>query len=331
MYKWAIKRLIQETLLKESQQVHVAEVFLGGLLKPLSEINPETNPNYVQYEFMDGVRELLVDSVPSGYVLNVVDEVSKYVARKVGLSLEEFAAVLRNTQQVRDSEIAENVGYFATVTAQILRRLGGEYDRFADSLQNNIAADNLKTEIEQNRYFIGQPGNTIVYSICTDKPWDIPFDALVIPSGDRINLQGSFAQSLKEFLGEESFGLIRVLINKTREENNQSAISPETPLLVSLPSSIKSQFPQIDISQSNHFLIFATVEALEPTVAGAFKATKAIILKIAEQGITRVVFPLLGTGKNGLSVKEVAIAMLSAIAQSLKKSPFNSIQEIINY
>lgn len=130
-----IVRLIQRTLLKESQQVHMAEVFLGGLLKPLSEINAETNPDRVQYEFMDGVRELLVDSVPSGYVLNVVDEVSKYVARKVGLSLENFAAVLRNPQQVRDSDIAGDVGYFARVTAQVLRRLGGEYTRFAEELE----------------------------------------------------------------------------------------------------------------------------------------------------------------------------------------------------
>jgi GUN4-like/AAA-like domain len=144
-----IVRLIQETLLKESQQVHVAEVFLGGLLKPLSEINPETNPNYVQYEFMDGVRELFVDSVPSGYVLNVVDKVSKYVAKKVGLSLEDFAAVLRNPQQVGDSEIAGDVGYFATATAKILRHLGGEYARFAEELESynrpelrkNVTAD----------------------------------------------------------------------------------------------------------------------------------------------------------------------------------------------
>ena len=130
-----IVRLIQRTLLKESQQVHVAEVFLGGLLRPLSEINAETNPDYVQYEFMDGVRELLVDSVPSGYVLNVVDEVSKDVAKNLGLSLEDFAAVLRNPQQVRGSEIAGDVGYFATVTAQVLRRLGGEYVKIAEELE----------------------------------------------------------------------------------------------------------------------------------------------------------------------------------------------------
>ena len=150
-----IVRLIQRTLLKESQQVHVAEVFLGGLLRPLSEINAETNPNYVQYEFMDGVRELLVDSVPSGYVLSVVDEVSKDVAKNLGLSLEDFTAVLRNPQQIMDSEIARSVGYFATVTAQVLRRLGGEYVKVAEELElnNSVKGKNLSTNISTSETF----------------------------------------------------------------------------------------------------------------------------------------------------------------------------------
>jgi Protein of unknown function (DUF1257)/EVE domain len=151
-----IVRLIQETLLKESQQVHVAEVFLGGLLKPLSEINPETNPNYVQYEFMDGVRELLADSVPSGYVLDVVDAVSKYVARKLGLSLAEFAAALRNPQQVIDGEVAEEVRYFATIAVQILKRLGGEYTKFADSLEKFNPEQSDENEEKVKQYWLLQ-------------------------------------------------------------------------------------------------------------------------------------------------------------------------------
>ena len=83
-------------MLKDSQRIHVAEVFLGRLLKPLTDIEVDTDPNYVQYDFMDGVRELLVDSEPSSYVLNVVEEVSKFIATKVSLSLKEFAAVLKN-------------------------------------------------------------------------------------------------------------------------------------------------------------------------------------------------------------------------------------------
>ncbi|RAQ41066.1 hypothetical protein B9S53_14685, partial [Arthrospira sp. O9.13F] len=59
-----VVRLIQENLLKESLPVHVAEVFLGGLLKPISEIDIDTDPELVQYDFMPGVRELLLESVP---------------------------------------------------------------------------------------------------------------------------------------------------------------------------------------------------------------------------------------------------------------------------
>ncbi|AFZ01290.1 SAV_2336 N-terminal domain-related protein [Calothrix sp. PCC 6303] len=153
-----IVRLIREAMLKDSQQVHVAEVFLGGLLKSLSEINADTNPDYVQYDFMDGVRELLVDSVPSQYVLNVVDEISKYVARKAGLSLEDFATVLRNPQQFKDSGIVEEVGYFATVTAQVLRRLGGEYAKWADEINTQLLEEDTKVLYEARLFIIGEGG-----------------------------------------------------------------------------------------------------------------------------------------------------------------------------
>ncbi|GBE90953.1 SAV_2336 N-terminal domain-related protein [Nostoc cycadae] len=166
-----IVRLIRETLLKDSQQVHVAEVFLGGLLKPLSEINADTNPDYVQYEFMDGVRELFVDSVPSQYVLNVVDEVSKYVAKKAGLSLEAFAAVLRNPRQVRDSKIVEEVGYFATVTAQVLRCLGSEYVKVAEELELDYfeSDKNLYTNISSGNALFSQ-GHACIVGVGGDLP-----------------------------------------------------------------------------------------------------------------------------------------------------------------
>ena len=168
MISLPIVRLIQETLLRESQQVHVAEVFLGGLLEPLSVMDLEANPNDVLYEFMDGVRDLLVDSVPSGYVLNVMDEVSKYVAKRVGLSLQDFAAVLRNPQAIASQENASNFEYFATVTAQILRSLGGEYEKVADELESNKQKD-IQEQLEaipniEYQYFGGcLPVDSVAY------------------------------------------------------------------------------------------------------------------------------------------------------------------------
>jgi Uncharacterized conserved protein len=324
-----IVRLIQETFLKDSLQVNVAEVFLGGLLKPLSEINAETNPDSVQYGFMDGVRELLLDSVPSDYVLNVIDEVSKYVAKKLGFSLEYFAAVLKKEQPVINTNIVEEVGYFATVTAQVLRRLGGEYAKFAEELEG----DN-----KQILNFLWQEGNTRIYSFCTDEPWTLPFDALVIPTMFKIPSNTDFTESyndflaFKNFLGEEGFSHLYIAINRAKDENKQSLISPESPLIVSLPSKIKSQFPQIDVAQSNPCFILTTlesIESLEPSVTDAFKATQSIILKIAEQGITRLVIPLVGTGHTHLSINKVVIAMLSAITESLNNLSSNPLKEII--
>ncbi len=156
-----VVRLIQETMLKDSLQVNVAEVFLGGLLKLLSEINAQTNPDYMLYEFWDGVRNFLVDSVPSTYVLTILDKVSEYVAKKAGLSLEEFTAVLKQEKVVNDSHVIESIDYFATVTAQVLRRLGGEYAEFADKLERDNQADyqtDIQTDLDSRsdvKYHLG--------------------------------------------------------------------------------------------------------------------------------------------------------------------------------
>lgn len=66
----------------------------------------------------------------------MVEEVSKFIARKVGLSLSEFAAVLRNPEEISDNKVVEQVQPFAMVTAQVLRRLGGKYAKVADEIQS---------------------------------------------------------------------------------------------------------------------------------------------------------------------------------------------------
>jgi uncharacterized protein YegL len=315
-----IVRLIQETFLKDSLQVNVAEVFLGGLLKPFSEIKVETNPDLVEYGFMDGVRELLLDSVPSDYVLNVVDEVSKYVANKLGLSVADFAAILKHEQSVTSGDMAEEIGYFATVTAQVLRRLGGQYAKFAEELDSPI---------KEPLNFLWQQGNTKIYSLCTDQPWTVPFDALVISSNYRINFAGSLAENFCNFLGASNFAKLYSSVNQAKDYNKISRITPISPLLVPLPSDIANQLFPLNADRIEPFIILATVESPEPRVLNTWKAADSIINITTKQGVKRLIITLLGTGKNGLPITKVSIAMLSAITQSLNDSSSNSIQEII--
>lgn len=161
-----VVRIIQDQLLPESRQVHVAEVFLGGLLKPLGDIGLELNSDAVQYDFWDGVRELLLKSMPTSDVVDVVEEVSKFVATRLGLSLEAFAAVLRNPQQVEEHELTSQSRPFARVTAQILRQLSGEYAQFAEELESSNQID------PQSNTTNGLSGRAVEYQVGGCLPGD---------------------------------------------------------------------------------------------------------------------------------------------------------------
>jgi nucleoside phosphorylase len=130
-----VVRIIQNELLSKSRQVHVAEVILGGLLQPLqplSEITPETNPDTIRYEFVQGVRAALIASSLRSDAVDVLMVVSKFIDRRLGRSISEFVAYLKDPKHIRDGEVLSNP--IATVTAQILKQLGGEYVRYAEQL-----------------------------------------------------------------------------------------------------------------------------------------------------------------------------------------------------
>ncbi len=130
-----VVRLIQETLLPKSRQVHVAEVFLGGLLKPLTTIAADTLPDTVQYDFMDDeIRGMLLEGAPVKDSADVFDAVSRYVAAELGKSLQDFVALL-TTPEAADKELVKP---FAEVAVKILKRLGREYAAFAERLEQNF-------------------------------------------------------------------------------------------------------------------------------------------------------------------------------------------------
>ncbi len=121
-----VMRLVQQVMLRESGQIHLAEVFLGGLLK-------REEVSWVKYDFHDGVREILLDSrlVPEG--IEVLKVVSMFIERRLGCALD-FKAWLENpagTQVV----LEEGSRPFAKVACKVLKRLGGEYATLAQQVE----------------------------------------------------------------------------------------------------------------------------------------------------------------------------------------------------
>jgi HEAT repeats len=129
-----VVRLIQQTMLDKSSQVHVAEVFLGGILKPLSPVDEDGEADKIQFDFADGVRDLLLDGLPLTESTEVLRKVSEYIAARVGLSVDDFTAMLLNPG-LGDRSSGALVRPFAQTTAKVLRRLGGKYTELAEEIE----------------------------------------------------------------------------------------------------------------------------------------------------------------------------------------------------
>ncbi|MGI0488887.1 SUMF1/EgtB/PvdO family nonheme iron enzyme, partial [Pantanalinema rosaneae CENA516] len=125
-----IAHLIQQTLLPQSQQVHLAEVFMGGLL----DANQPNQPQQpTQYYFPEPVREKLIDAVPISKTTQVLDIVSAYISERLGLGIKSFAALIADCRQLEPHQ-QQTIQPFAEIGLSTLRRLGGDYRRSAEQL-----------------------------------------------------------------------------------------------------------------------------------------------------------------------------------------------------
>ncbi|MBO3459769.1 formylglycine-generating enzyme family protein [Aetokthonos hydrillicola Thurmond2011] len=131
-----VVRLVQNTLLPESLPVHVAEVFLGGLLKPLAEITTDTNPDEVIFDVMhDDIRKILLEDAPFGDSEFIFDTISIYIEKSIGKSLKECVALLNDPSVGENGEKENLAKAYARISLKILKQFGGNYADFAEKLE----------------------------------------------------------------------------------------------------------------------------------------------------------------------------------------------------
>jgi hypothetical protein len=151
--------LIQQTSLPEATQVHIAEVFMGGLLESVeSSASPDAPSAPLCYEFIGEIRAILNQGVPRSQVDNLLDMVSQYIATKAGLTTRTFTALL--ALQKNSGEGSENIQVqeFARITQEVLYRLGGSHRAWVESLELiSVEAElskieNFDVELEEFEY-----------------------------------------------------------------------------------------------------------------------------------------------------------------------------------
>ena len=133
-----VMRLVQSSLLPESRQVHLAEFFLSGLIQGSAAAQGRA-PDEVEYQFLPGVRELLLDESFALDSVEVQRAVSRYMGERIGRTLD-FDAILKDPDGFGGVEIDADMAPFARITAQVLKRLGGRYAGVAARLEGEADA-----------------------------------------------------------------------------------------------------------------------------------------------------------------------------------------------
>lgn len=122
-----VMRLVQQAMMPESRQSHLAEVLLGGLIRRSGNASAQ-HPDEVLYKFHPGVDELLL-APEEGHTdpretLRVVAEISRLIENRLPFA-DEFRAMLTTAENQPEERIAPGRSAFATISPVVVRRFFG--------------------------------------------------------------------------------------------------------------------------------------------------------------------------------------------------------------
>ena len=95
-----VMRHIWLTMLPQATLGHLAEVFMGGILREVTDDWPASDPEYVRYDFLPGTRELLLDGIDARDAARILEQVSDYVRPELWLH-HELPCVARRPDRCR--------------------------------------------------------------------------------------------------------------------------------------------------------------------------------------------------------------------------------------
>ena len=130
--RMSILRVVQRALLPDSDNLHLAEILLGGLFYPIPAKSDD--PDDLAFEFYQGVREVLLDRQDISRSLEVFTTVTRWVSECFGQALD-FQAILDDPDGFAPLPLTEENKPFASISAMLLKRLGGRYLKAARRLE----------------------------------------------------------------------------------------------------------------------------------------------------------------------------------------------------
>lgn len=156
-----IMRLVQQIMLPDSSMSTLAEFLLSGLIVRSNSTYPIQNSDQLRYEFIDGARELLLNNLLRGDAIKLLESTSKYIGIKTGIGTD-FQAILADPSMgTTNIVLNEEALPFAKISAQVLRRLGGQYISLANNLESQTKQQNFPIgEDQKSQEVVSIPDKT---------------------------------------------------------------------------------------------------------------------------------------------------------------------------
>jgi len=128
-----VTRILQEERLSKSNQAHVAEVFLGGL------IERRKKDKSVHYDFYPKIREELNANISADDSFEIMADMSNFVSSHLGIGFD-FKALLTNPNEAfeGDVEISSESLAYAKLASRVLKRKGGELYTIAKKIDRKV-------------------------------------------------------------------------------------------------------------------------------------------------------------------------------------------------
>jgi hypothetical protein len=129
-----VTRILQEVKLLKSDQSHVAEVYLGGLIEKTSL------GNKVLYDFYEGVRDRLSVNIGADEAYELMQNMSEFVVSHLNVGIDFSALITDPTGAILgDYELDEQSIAFARLASKVLKRKGGIYAQTAMNIEKELS------------------------------------------------------------------------------------------------------------------------------------------------------------------------------------------------
>ena len=136
-----VMRLIQKSMLPESEYFHLVEVLLGGILKPIpTQPNEVIDIEKIQFDFVPGVRNLLNSYLPGNLLTEIVSRTTLFLESHTNTPIT-FQALLSNPDLLSKLEKTNEIKEFARISTETLKRYGGKYADLANKLNELVIKD----------------------------------------------------------------------------------------------------------------------------------------------------------------------------------------------